>query len=120
MLCPKCASAMDRVEYAEVTVDRCTHCRGLWFDAGEREKLMALDGSERLDIGTESARARWDPVDTIDCPRCEVRMLRLVDARTPSVHFEQCAECGGSFLDAGEFRALKPKTLRALLRGLLG
>jgi len=36
MECPKCKSAMEEVTYGRnMTVDRCTSCKGIWFDVGE-------------------------------------------------------------------------------------
>ena len=46
--CPKCGSPMGKVTFASVVVDRCTSCRGLWFDAREHERLKDMKGSEML------------------------------------------------------------------------
>ena len=40
--CPKCKAAMEKVSFGGVTVDRCVSCKGLWFDASEREQLRDL------------------------------------------------------------------------------
>lgn len=109
---------MRPVEYSGIVVDRCERCRGLWFDGHERADLLALPGSEAVDEGPNSASRRVLALEQIDCLRCKVRMVRMVDPRHPEVHYEQCADCGGSFLDAGEFRALKKQGLAALLADL--
>ncbi len=101
-------------------VDRCTHCSGILFDAHEREKLLELGLAAAVDVGDESMGRRYDAVNSIDCPRCKVRMLRMVDVRNSDVHFEQCADCGSSFLDAGELRALGRQSLGDWLRRMLG
>ncbi|CAN5115888.1 hypothetical protein BH23CHL1_BH23CHL1_20900 [soil metagenome] len=41
--CPKCFSAMRRVERSGVVVDRCTGCGGLFFDRGELERLLQAE-----------------------------------------------------------------------------
>src|SRR3989442_15795779 len=41
MKCPKCGYDLITGEWHGVEVDQCTHCRGLWFDAGEAESLLA-------------------------------------------------------------------------------
>ena len=44
LTCPKCKAAMEKVDFQTVVVDRCTGCRGLWFDNLEHEKLKLLEG----------------------------------------------------------------------------
>jgi len=40
MDCPVCKNAMITLELAEVEVDYCTGCKGVWLDAGELEMLL--------------------------------------------------------------------------------
>ncbi len=109
--CPKCRGDLAEIMYAGVTVDRCESCQGLWFDALELDALVAAKGSETIDTGDATLGRNHNTNDRIKCPRCEVQMLRMVDAGQPHIWFEQCAACGGSFFDAGEFRDLKQHTL---------
>ena len=37
--CPKCFSEMEITSFKEIEVDRCTNCKGLWF---QPEELAAL------------------------------------------------------------------------------
>ncbi|MFN2270503.1 MAG: zf-TFIIB domain-containing protein, partial [Anaerolineae bacterium] len=39
MDCPKCQSPMEAVVYESFEVNRCTNCKGLWFDLREQEHL---------------------------------------------------------------------------------
>ena len=39
MKCPKCGSGLVEESYRAVVIDRCPDCNGLWFDAGEVEKM---------------------------------------------------------------------------------
>ena len=40
MDCPKCHSTMEEITYGRnMTIDRCTNCKGIWFDLGEAETL---------------------------------------------------------------------------------
>src|SRR2546430_1671725 len=41
MKCPKCGYDLITGEWHGVQVDQCTHCHGIWFDAGEAETLLA-------------------------------------------------------------------------------
>jgi hypothetical protein len=40
MRCPKCGQPLQEERYHGIQVDRCTGCRGVWFDAGEAESLL--------------------------------------------------------------------------------
>lgn len=46
-------------------------------------------------------------------------MLKMVDAQQPHIWYETCAVCGGSFLDAGEFKDMKHFNFFDLIRDLL-
>src|SRR5439155_1701296 len=41
MKCPKCGYDLISGEWHGVQIDQCTHCHGLWFDAGEAETVLA-------------------------------------------------------------------------------
>ena len=45
--CPKCGHAMQEEQYEIITVDRCSHCEGVYFDAGELEQLFLKKDEER-------------------------------------------------------------------------
>ena len=118
--CPACAGAMETVAYGGVEVDRCAACKGLWFDALEREKLKDVKGSEAVDVGKPAAAGTAagataekgaDDKRRIDCPVCHTRMIRMVDVDQPHIHYESCTVCFGVFFDAGEFRDYKENTV---------
>lgn len=55
MRCPKCGGEMEPVELAQILVDKCNACLGVYFDHGELELLLDarepkgfLDGLKRL------------------------------------------------------------------------
>ena len=118
MECAKCGAAMERLRYEGVEVDRCTRCHGLWFDSVELEQLLEMRGSEVIDDGDAEVGERYNTVDRVDCPRGHGRMVRLVDHEQTHVWYEQCGACGGTFLDAGEFRDLKHDTLMDFFRDI--
>lgn len=118
MQCPKCDADMERVIFESVEVDRCTRCQGLWFDASEREDLLKKRGAESIDTGNADEGREMNRIDRINCPRCHVRMVKMVDARQHHIWYEGCAMCGGSFMDAGEFRDLKAYTVVDFFRDL--
>lgn len=106
MQCPKCKSQMEPVLYEGVEVDRCTSCKGLWLDLGEREDLAGAEAASAIDVGDARVGAAMNPIDRYPCPRCHGGMVRMVDPKQPHIWYEKCASCGGSFFDAGELRDL--------------
>ena len=48
LVCPKCGSTTDAINYGGdtgIVVDRCTACGGFWLDEGELEKVqMVIEG----------------------------------------------------------------------------
>jgi len=50
MKCPKCGHDMEPERLDGVTVDRCSHCEGVFLDAGELEQLFAQKEEERRGV----------------------------------------------------------------------
>ena len=46
MQCPKCKSDMEDVEVYEVIVQRCTACKGMFFDRSKHEYLKEKEDAE--------------------------------------------------------------------------
>jgi uncharacterized protein len=40
MKCPKCGAELEEISFADVLVDRCKGCSGIYLDAGELELLL--------------------------------------------------------------------------------
>jgi uncharacterized protein len=118
MKCPRCSSAMETVQVEETQIDRCTKCGGLWFDEFELEDLTAKKGSEKVDTGRADTSAQHSQAQ-LNCPKCTTLMLRMVDAQQPHIWYETCETCGGSYLDAGEFRDLKQHNLLGRIKDAL-
>jgi uncharacterized protein len=111
MNCPKCNSVMQKVSVEDIEVDCCGTCEGIWFDLREHDHLKLIRGSEdRIDLG-DPAKLRggeaMDAVRDINCPRCGVKLVKLSMPDQTHIKYEQCATCGGAFLDAGEFTDFK-------------
>ena len=118
MQCPKCAHDMEKMSYKDIEVDRCTLCKGLWFDALEHEALKATPGSEAIDSGDPEVGKLFNEEERVKCPVCHVPMLKMVDAEQPHIWYESCTVCYGVFFDAGEFTDYKHHTFMDFLRGL--
>ncbi len=107
MNCPKCNSAMEKVDYHSLIIDRCTGCNGIWFDMLEAEHLKEIKGSEQIDIGDADLGEQYNKMENIKCPKCHTLMGKMVDNDQPHILYESCDICYGVFFDAGEFRDYK-------------
>jgi Zn-finger nucleic acid-binding protein len=110
--CPKCHHDMELASYDRIQVDRCTHCKGLWFDSGELEELRkdTWMADYILDEGDRKVGKQFNRISAIHCPVCNKDMREEFDAEQPHILYETCPDGHGSFLDAGEFTDLVNKT----------
>ena len=118
MKCPKCTSTMEQVVYEGIEVDRCTSCKGRWFDLGEDEALRTTQAAANIDTGDAREGERLSEIDRYPCPRCSGAMVRMVDPGQSHIWYEKCSSCSGSFFDAGEFRDLSENTISDFFKDL--
>ena len=111
MNCPKCKAEFESISLQGIQVERCTDCKGLWFDLMKREDLLGIAGSETIDIGSEQIGSKYRDMQNIDCPQCNLRMVPMVDKDQFHIKYESCASCYGAFFNAGEYRDLKEHTV---------
>jgi Zn-finger nucleic acid-binding protein len=97
---------MEKVTYEKIEVDRCTQCKGIYFDQFEKNQLLKMKGSEAIDIGDSKVGEKNDDAENVKCPRCSEQMTTMVSSGRRRVSFDCCMNCGGSYFDAGEFRSL--------------
>lgn len=120
MKCPACFNELTQTQVGSLVVDVCQDgCGGIWFDAFE---LPRVDEEEET-AGDPLLHIKRDDqvvVDTSrkrDCPRCSgVRLHRHFFSAKRRVEVDQCPNCGGYWLDAGELaqiRAEKSESIRA-------
>ena len=102
---------MVQIDVQGTEVDRCSMCSGLWFDAGEIEALRNKEAAALVDTGSARQGRQYNSVNDYRCPRCGGEMCRTVDEQQRHIWYETCAECGGSFFDAGEFLDLSQLTI---------
>ncbi|HZR18030.1 MAG TPA: zf-TFIIB domain-containing protein [Verrucomicrobiae bacterium] len=125
MKCPACFNELSQTQVGSVVVDVCQGgCGGIWFDAFE---LQRVDEEDEL-AGEPLLQIKRDETIVVDtsrkreCPRCpQIRLHRHFFSARRRVEVDQCPNCGGYWLDAGELaqiRAEKAETARAQeLRG---
>ena len=119
MRCPKCRTDMEQVDYEGVEIDRCTHCKGIWFDAGESEALRDNAAAIAIDTGDAKSGRESNQIDNYNCPRCSGDMARVVDPQQKHIWYEECVSCNGSFFDAGEFVDLTQRSISDFFKGLM-
>ncbi len=73
----------------------------------EHEELKKMKGSESIDTGDPEKGQKYNKIDKIDCPKCNSRMVRMVDSKQSHIWYEACNVCYGVFFDAGEFKDFK-------------
>ena len=104
MDCPACKNAMITLELADVEIDHCTDCGGIWLDAGELELLLGdAEKSKQLlnsfKIDTECAEKRRK------CPICLKKMRKVIVGRAATVlTLDRCARGDGLWFDKGELQ----------------
>lgn len=89
--CPGCESAMQVFHARGVEIDRCFFCGGLWFDAGELERVSGRDLA--VDAAQGATRRR--------CAGCG---QTLAPGTLEGVALERCGGCRGIYLDDGELQ----------------
>jgi Zn-finger nucleic acid-binding protein len=109
---------MEKVSVGDIEVDRCTACKGIWFDAREHEKLKRVKGAQSIDTGERPADAA--EAHKIECPICHTPMITLSVIGHPKLKYESCTVCFGAFFDAGEFREYHGEGVVRYLKGLVG
>jgi len=106
MDCPVCENAMITLELADVEIDYCTDCGGIWLDAGELELL--LDDPEKSTRLINSFKV--DPRCTEKphrCPICNKKMQKIiVGTEKPVLLIDRCGKGHGLWFDRGELKEI--------------
>jgi len=117
MKCPACFNELTLFQVGSVTVDVCQGgCGGVWFDAFELQRvdeegelagepILRIERNESLVV--DSSRKRV-------CPRCQdVKLQRHFFSAKRRVEVDECPNCGGYWLDAGELAAIRAEKAEA-------
>jgi Zn-finger nucleic acid-binding protein len=97
---------MITLELADVEIDHCVDCGGIWLDAGELELLMddptkarRLLESFREDVSTSEKPRK--------CPICDKKMAKTVVGRSePLLLIDKCRGGDGLWFDRGELKEI--------------
>ena len=135
MKCPKDGSQLARCLYeADIEVDECPKCHGIWLDEGELERIQRStekDYSEELKgipntVARAYAMARAKAEGEWGCPTCERTLARREYGYCSQIMIDVCPTCRGVWLDKGEIQALEVFFERArseakdIRRGFIG
>ena len=117
LACPRDGAALETTRYeAQIDVDTCPSCRGMWLDKGELEAIEASSerdytaelrertGAEPKSLrDLESAGSR----DAIRCPKCGGEMEAREYGLASRITIDSCVAGCGVWLDEGEIQALE-------------
>ena len=109
MICPNWKkNTLEKTNFYKNRIDRCSQCRGLWFDRDELRKakderdanLKWLD----IDLWKENKRFRASSLKKL-CPSCEQSLFEIEYGKS-DVKVDVCDSCRGVWLDGGEFEKI--------------
>jgi len=127
MDCPVCKNAMITLELAEVEIDHCTDCGGIWLDAGELEILLGEAQQARQLL--ESFEVKTGRTDKpTKCPICGKKMEKIaVGSGSPVLLVDNCRRGDGLWFDKGELEDIlgrarldKDNKIQRLLADMFG
>ena len=102
MDCPVCKNPMITLELAEVEIDYCSDCGGIWLDRGELDMLLGdpqksqalLESFEPEAVFTEKPRK---------CPICRKKMQKVTVGQSEvPLLIDKCPRADGLWFDKGE------------------
>ena len=104
MDCPVCRNAMITLELAEVEIDYCTDCGGIWLDAGELQLL--LDNPNQVEILLNSFKVDSTCTEKKrKCPICLKKMKKIIVSVTQRpLLIDKCPRGDGLWFDRGELK----------------
>ena len=113
MECPVCKKRMEEEDFGDAHVDVCAGCHGIWFDWFELSKLdeedegfgKALKEALKYDADHEKRKT------PIKCPKCGMRMHQHKYQMANQTDVDECYNCGGFFLDAGELKTIRENAM---------
>jgi len=116
MKCPIDSEKLQKTVYeAQVEVDQCPLCSGMWLDYGELESIQETverDYSEELqnipnyfDKSYQLALVRNENI--YNCPNCHEKMEKREYAYCSQIMIDVCSSCRGIWLHKDEIKELE-------------
>ena len=99
------------MQVGKLVVDVCQDgCGGIWFDAFELQQVdeqNEVAGEPLLHIRRDE-RIVVDPLRKRECPRCAgMKLHRHFFSAKRRIEVDECPNCGGYWLDAGELAQIR-------------
>ncbi|GAB4185828.1 MAG: hypothetical protein Kow00108_23280 [Calditrichia bacterium] len=116
MQCPIDRSELvKRIYEANVEIDECPQCKGVWLDEGELEKIQEISDNDYSDelkkmpdyIGNAFDMAKDRREENRVCPKCNQSMDRREYGYCSQVMIDVCPSCRGIWLDNHELQKLE-------------
>lgn len=111
MKCPACANHLTQITAGKITVDACEGgCGGMWFDRFELQKVDEAHepAGEVLLHVQRNPQIKVNQTQKRHCPKCEnIVMMQHFFSVKRQVLVDECPNCGGYWLDAGELAAIR-------------
>jgi uncharacterized protein len=114
MKCPRDDGTLTAMKYeANIEIDGCGVCGGVWLDAGELERIQETverdyKKAARTDlVADEIHAAQQAKRDAIQCPKCNGAMTMRRYGMGSAVMIDACDAGCGIWLDKGELEALE-------------
>jgi uncharacterized protein len=115
MNCPACKSKLDQITVDGMTIELCqSGCGGMFFDQHELKKVdepTELTGEKLVDLQSKAAVAAVATAEANPrrlCPKCpSLTMMRHYFSVKKEVVIDECASCGGMWLDKGELEKIR-------------
>lgn len=103
MGCPKCTGSFVTRTIADIDIDQCERCGGLWFDKRELRTVLKRGLADVLEDPQGGA---FTPVEGDDqpgtCPRCDILLDRQPSIVVEGMSLDVCSNGHGTWLDHGE------------------
>lgn len=106
MNCPKCQKTMETKSIGDIEVDECSHCRGVWFDRGELDKLKTeMEPDLRwLDFDLWKWKGDFEMTfSPLECPNEHQTPLRTLYFKEVDVRIRFCPVDHGVWLQSGDY-----------------
>jgi uncharacterized protein len=116
MKCPKDGKELTQKIYeADVEIDHCEYCNGIWLDKGELEKIQETfenDYSEFLNKEKNYASSAMEMASQkqekdLECPSCGELLFKKEYGFSSQIIIDICTGCRGIWLDDGELQQLE-------------
>ena len=105
MNCPKCDGLTKTLDFeADLHVERCQDCKGVWMDKGELARYANL--TEDLPASTYAT----GKATTFVCPSCKLKNEErplYQTAYSNELHIDFCKSCHGLWFDNKEIAAFR-------------